>query len=262
MQHEEEGTLQQTADEGTQLDMVKASAGFAPIETSDPTSPTSPSSPPATDEAPAVVYSPGHIVALTCPGLLMATLDQSVLDVSLVTIAADLDETLERTQWIVLIYYLVSASALSTFGRMGDRYDKVKTFQLGMVLFVCSSIACGFCQTLPALIGLRAVQALGGCAMTANGSSLTAAFTSKEHRGIAFGYNSVIVGIGLSLGPPIGGLITQYLGWRYLFWMNVPIGVVGFIFVWFKLPHTDPDSSVGMDPAGSVLVFAAAGTLM
>ena len=238
-EQEEHGDVQPSAD------------GFAPLQTSEPAATTQP-----------VLYSPAHIVALTSPGLLMATLDQSVLDVSLVTIAEELGETLDRTQWIVLIYYLMSASSLSTFGRLGDRYDKVITFQIGMVVFVASSTACGFCQTLPTLVALRAVQALGGCAMTANGASLTAAFTAKQSRGIAFGYNSVIVGMGLSLGPPIGGVITQFMGWRYLFWMNVPIGVVGFVFVWFKLPHTPPDNTVSMDPAGSALVFAAAGMLM
>ena len=75
-------------------------------------------------------FSAAHIVLLTCPGVLMSTLDQSVLDVSLVTISEELGETIDRTQWIVLVYYLLSASSMSTFGRIGDRYDKVRIYQV------------------------------------------------------------------------------------------------------------------------------------
>ena len=85
--------------------------------------------------------------------------------------------------------------------------------QIGQCVFMGASLLCGMASSLQMLIGLRAVQALGGCAMGANGTSLIANFLGPETRGIAFGYNSMVVGMGLSLGPPIGGLVTQYFGW-------------------------------------------------
>jgi len=202
-----------------------------------------------------------HITLLVAPGVVLAMMDQSVNDVALITIAKELDETMAAAQWVVLIYYLVTASTLVTMGRLGDKYCKRLVFLSGMAVFVGTSVACGLCSSLKFLVVFRALQGLGGAAMLANSTALIADCTDNDTRKVALGYSSSTMGLSLAIGPTIGGFLTQSFGWPAIFFINLPIGLLGLIVAW-QLPGTIPHPEVSMDPVGSGLFFITVSCLL
>jgi len=183
-------------------------------------------------------FSPCAITLVTLCGQFMPVLDQSILDVSIVAIASDLQSDLTSTQWIITAYYLCNCGFLPIAGRIGDRISKTRIYIIGMATFFVSSLACGLSTNLPMLIGFRCLQGIGGSFMMANTIPLITHFTPLATRGTAIGYNIVLVGIALSTGPVIGGYLTEYAGWPTLFYINLPISVIGIILVWTLVPDT------------------------
>eukprot|EP00656_Telonema_subtile_P043825 TRINITY_DN50127_c0_g2_i1.p1 TRINITY_DN50127_c0_g2~~TRINITY_DN50127_c0_g2_i1.p1 ORF type:complete len:579 (+),score=57.86 TRINITY_DN50127_c0_g2_i1:269-2005(+) len=218
---------------------------------------------PSLAEAPTRKFTALRILCVVSPGIILSVIDQSIVDVSLVTIADEMGKSIEETQWVILIYYLVSASTLSFWGRFGDRYDKTSTFLVGMMVFVASSVGCGMLSwNLEHLICWRALQALGGTAMTANGMALIVAFTEGRERALAVGYNSTVVGLALTAGPPIGGTLTQFFGWQSIFLVQVPLGSLALVFAWFTVPRTQHHPDVSLDPVGALLLFFSIGLIL
>ena len=169
-------------------------------------------------------YSAACTILTLMPGSLLTTIDQGVMDVCLVTIAKELATPLHRAQWVVLVYLLLSASTQVAAGRLGDRYSKPRVYRVGLLIFIGSSTSCAFAPSIEALIALRAVQGLGQSLMSSNSLAMVKFFTRPEQTSVAIGYSHSMIGLGMSLGPPLGGLLTSAFGWRSVFLINLPTG--------------------------------------
>jgi hypothetical protein len=183
-------------------------------------------------------FTPCAITMCTLSGSFLTTLDQSILDVSTVSIAEDLGSDLTSTQWITTAYFLCCCALLPVAGRIGDRVSFTRLYMLGMLMFVCMSLACALSRSLPVLTFFRCLQGSGAAAIMATTMPLITHFTALEQRGVAIGYNLVLVGVALSIGPVVGGVITEYAGWPTLFFINLPIGLAGIVVCWVLLPDT------------------------
>jgi len=170
------------------------------------------------------------IVLLTmCFALFMAMLDNTVVNVALPTLSRQLGAGVSGLQWIVDGYVLAFASLLLTGGILGDRYGRKKMFLAGLAGFTLASLACGLSQNTAQLIGFRALQGIGAALlMPGTLSILTVTFPPHE-RAKAIGIWAGVSGIALSLGPTLGGWMVEHVGWQSIFFLNVPIGVAGFV---------------------------------
>jgi EmrB/QacA subfamily drug resistance transporter len=161
----------------------------------------------------------------------MATLDSSIVNIALPTLTNELGPDLPRVKWVVIIYLLMITCLLLPLGRLSDQYGRKKVFQLGFLTFVAGSFFCGFSPNLQWLIASRIIQAVGASMLMANGPAIiTQTFPSNE-RGGALGTLAMIVSAGLICGPSIGGMLISTLGWRSIFWINVPFGLLGALLV-------------------------------
>ncbi|MGI0007449.1 MAG: MFS transporter, partial [Nitrosotalea sp.] len=164
--------------------------------------------------------------------ILMASLDANILIIALPRLVPDLHVSLIETIWIILSYGLVTSSVLLSFGRLADMFGRVKLYNFGLILFTIASFLCSLAQTGAELILFRILQAFGAAFLFSNSAAiLTDAFDEKE-RGKALGLNQVSIVIGSALGLVLGGILTETLGWRAIFWVNIPIGI--FAIVWSK----------------------------
>ena len=189
---------------------------------------------------------------LTAVGLFtfMATLDGSIVNIALPVMSRDLKIPMNQSEWIVSIYLIMICALLLLFGKVGDAFGKVKVFKIGTFLFVLGSLLCGL------LLGARVVQALGASmTMSNNNGIITEVFPLKE-RGRALGLTGSFVALGSIAGPGIGGLILAHFSWGYIFWINVPIGILTIIFGHFILPKDIIKTHEKIDYAGFVS-FAA-----
>jgi EmrB/QacA subfamily drug resistance transporter len=183
----------------------------------------------------------------------MSAMDGSIVNVSLVTIANDLNTDMEGIRWIVIVYLLVISALIGIGGSFGDNYGRKTIFQLGMVLFVLGSIFCALSPILEFLVISRIIQAIGAAALTANGLALVITYVEPSIRGRAIGINSLVVASALSSGPVIGGILTQYIGWPSIFLINIPIGFIGVILVQRFIPETERKSDSQLDYLGMIL---------
>ena len=197
------------------------------------------------------------ILPITAIGTFMSAMDGSIVNVSLVTIANDLNTNMEGIRWIVIVYLLVIASLIGIGGSIGDIYGRKKTFQFGMVFFVLGSIFCSFSPIIEILILSRILQAIGAAALTANGLALVITYVEPSIRGRAIGINSLVVASALSTGPVIGGILTQFIGWPSIFLINIPIGIVGVLLVHRYIPETEGRSNSQLDYRGMILFSIA-----
>jgi EmrB/QacA subfamily drug resistance transporter len=190
--------------------------------------------------------------------LFMIMLDNTVVSLALPTIQHDLDASLTQIEWVVNAYTLVFAVVLLTGGKVADLVGRRRIFVAGLVVFTASSLACGLAGSGGALISARAVQGVGAALMLpATLSIITATFTAKE-RGIAIGIWAAISGGALAIGPMIGGVLVQHAGWEWIFYINIPVGVIGVLAA-FRLVDESRDTSAErrLDVAG--LVTSAVG---
>ena len=161
-------------------------------------------------------------------GPLMATLDSSSVNVSLPIIARELHASMSDIEWVVTSYLLAIGAFLLPLGRLGDQWNKKKLFRIGLIAFTLSSLLCPFSQTVFQLIFFRVLQGMGGAIfMSIAPALLVSSFPSSE-RGRAVGMMGMTVSTGLMLGAPVGGLLTDYISWKAIFLINLPIGVLGF----------------------------------
>jgi EmrB/QacA subfamily drug resistance transporter len=168
-----------------------------------------------------------RVVLLTvCMGAFMATLDTSIVNIALPQIAKDFNCSLVQISWVMLIYLLMNVSLLLTSGRLGDLLAPGKLFLLGLVVFTGASALCGLSPSLAWMVAARALQGLGGSLMLGVAPKLIALTYNEGSRGLALGLFSTAFATGISVGAPLGGIITTYLGWPFIFYINIPICVV------------------------------------
>ncbi len=188
-------------------------------------------------------------------GIFMATLDSSIVNISLPTIARSFGVPLNGTiEWVIIAYLVSIAAILLTAGRIADMIGRKVVWTTGLIIFTASSALCGLAPSLGILIASRTLQGLGGALLMAiSPAMLTSAFPPHE-RGRALGINAINVNLGVTLGPILGGIITASLSWRWIFFVNVPLGIIGLIATLLILKeriHLNPGR---FDPLGAILI--------
>lgn len=193
-------------------------------------------------------------------GLLMSTLDTSIVNISLPTLVHELNTTLATVQWVVLSYLLVIASSMLGVARLGDMLGKKRLYNVGLLLFTAGSLLCGLSPSVGWLIGFRALQGTGAVMMTALGTAIITEVFPAEERGRALGISGAIVSIGIASGPVLGGILIGTVGWRSVFLINVPIGILAAIIVYRVIPSLSRDESASrFDIAGALILFLTLG---
>lgn len=162
--------------------------------------------------------------------VLMGAVDATIVILALPTITVDLKAPLSISIWIILIYLLVIAVGTTQLGRLGDLLTRKRIFSAGIAVFTIGSALCGASLTIDELIAFRAIQACGAAMIQSNSGAIVADNFPPNKRGRVFGYTSVGYNAGAMLGIVLGGVITTFIGWRYIFYINVPIGAFAFIF--------------------------------
>ncbi|MTV82059.1 MFS transporter [Secundilactobacillus folii] len=181
----------------------------------------------------------------------MSTLDASIVNIALPVISRDLKVPMNQAEWVVSIYLIVICSLLLLFGKLGDSLGKIRIFRIGTVLFVIGSLFAGFNGSFPLLLTARVVQALGASmTMSANNGIITEVFPFNE-RGRALGMIGSFVALGSIAGPGLGGIVLAHLTWGYIFWLNVPIGIVTIIVGQLILPKDITMSHERIDRIGA-----------
>ena len=196
------------------------------------------------------------VLAICCMSLLIVGMDNTIVNVALPSIGADLHASVEGLQWTIDSYTLVLASLLILAGSLADRLGRRRTFQSGLVLFSVGSLLCSLAPGLGWLIGYRMVQAIGGSMLNPVAMSIiTNVFTEPRERARAIGIWSGVLGISLGVGPVVGGLLTETIGWRAIFWINVPIGLAAVVLTALFVPESRAPRARRVDPVGQLLVL-------
>ncbi|MFF1876381.1 MFS transporter [Leifsonia sp. NPDC058230] len=201
------------------------------------------------------------ILAVCCMALLLVSIDNTIVNVALPSIAKELDASIETLQWTVDAYLLVLAGLLLLSGSLADRFGRKRIFMIGLSVFVFGSAMCGLTDSEVWLVAFRVVQAVGGSMMTPVALAIvTNVFTGHAERAKAIGFWSASSGIGIALGPLLGGILVDTLGWRSIFWVNVPVGIAAIILTARLVPETRSATPRPFDPIGQILVLAIVGS--
>jgi EmrB/QacA subfamily drug resistance transporter len=205
--------------------------------------------------------SPREVLIITCAGVVLASLDLFIVNVALPQIARDLRASnLSELSWVLNGYAIVYASLLVFFGRLADRYRRDRAFLLGVAVFTAASAACAASTSVGMLIGFRLVQAAGAALLTPTSLGLVLASYSPERRQGAVRAWTAVGGMSAAVGPVVGGLLVA-ASWRWVFLVNVPVGVVALIVGWRRLPQVPGHPSERPDPLGVALATAGVGAL-
>jgi EmrB/QacA subfamily drug resistance transporter len=180
------------------------------------------------------------MMAVVYFGSFMANLDGTIVNVCLPTIAGEMNISPSLASLIILAYLLSEAGPLLAFGKLGDLYGARPVFLAGFALFALSSLACGFSSSLWNLVAMRAVQGIGGAMLYSIMLTFASLYMPAEKRGVAMGCSTLAAALGVAVGPTAGGFIAHYVGWRCIFFINVPLGIVALLLGYFVLPGNHP----------------------
>ncbi len=196
-------------------------------------------------------------------GSTLVFVDGTALNTALPVMQRALSATLSQMQWIVEAYALVLASLMLVGGSLGDHLGRKRVFLAGVLVFVGASAACGLAPSTAVLIAARAVQGLGGALLVPGSLSLITAAYAKDTRGRAIGIWSSSTAVTASIGPVLGGWIAAHASWRWLFMINVPIGIVTAWLAWRRVPESRDSSAPGhVDVLGGVLAIIGLGSIV
>ena len=195
-----------------------------------------------------------------CAGTFMLLVDVTIVQVALPTIQRHLGASFSDLQWVIDAYALSLAVLILTWGSMSDQFGRKRVFIAGLVVFTASSLLCGVAQSITMLIWSRALQGVGGAAMFATGLALIAQDFQGPARGKAIAAWSATVGGAVAIGPLVGGVLTSGVGWRWIFFVNVPIGVVAIWLSSTKMRNQKDPGATHLDGLG--LVSFAAGMFL
>jgi EmrB/QacA subfamily drug resistance transporter len=195
-------------------------------------------------------------------GIYMSTLDASVVNISLPTITNALNTYLKAVAWVVMAYLIVITGCLLLMGRLADLFGQRRVYILGFITFTIGSALCGFSPTIHFLIGSRIIQGLGSSALMAIGPAIIMTAFPEKDRGQALGIVASIVAVGFITGPLIGGFLVEHLGWRSIFFVNLPIGAFGIYLSSRVLEEGEPTGKVQLDLWGALLFFSFLASLL
>ena len=197
------------------------------------------------------------VMASVGMGIFLSTIDGSIVNVALPSLVKSLNTDFATVQWVVLAYLLTLATVILSMGRLGDMLGKKPVYTIGFVVFTLGSVLCGLSQTIYALIAFRVLQALGASMLMALGTAiLTESFPTSE-RGMALGIAGALVSVGIVIGPTLGGLILEVFSWHWIFFVNLPIGIVGILMVLRFVPNIQTEGKEKFDFLGAGTLFAA-----
>ena len=187
----------------------------------------------------------------------MATLDSSIVNVALPVMTDSMHVTTASISWVVSAYLIAISAAILVFGKLGDIFGQTKVFQFGLIIFTIGSFLCGVTYSFGWLILARVVQAIGAAGTMANSQGIITRTFPENERGRALGINGAFVALGSLVGPALGGFIISVASWEYLFWINVPIGIVVFLLGAKVYPKNERQEKVKIDVPGAMLFVVA-----
>ncbi|MCE7003244.1 MFS transporter [Kibdelosporangium philippinense] len=203
------------------------------------------------------------VLAICCASMIVATMDISIVTVALPAIRADLHATESSLQWTVDAYTLVLACFLVLAGSAADRFGRKRVFQIGLAVFGIGSLLCGLAAGAGWLVAARALQAVGGTMLNPVAMAIIATtFPVPAERAKAIGVFGATSGLALALGPILGGALVDHLGWRSVFWINVPIVAVAILCTYLFVPESRAERARRFDPVGQVLVILLLGSVV
>ena len=202
------------------------------------------------------------VLGICCLSLLIVGLDSTIVNVALPAIRSSLNASVSGLQWTIDAYTLVLASLLMLAGSTADRIGRKRVFRTGLVVFSLGSLLCGLAPTLELLIAARVLQAIGGSMLNPVALSIIRnVFDDARERALAIGAWGAVFGLSMALGPVLGGALVDSVGWRAVFFVNVPIGVVAFVLTTLYVPRSRAARPRRLDPVGQVLVILALASL-
>ncbi|WMT54108.1 MFS transporter [Ferroplasma acidiphilum] len=201
-----------------------------------------------------------YILISVLIGMLMSAIDTTIVILALPTLTVDLHAPFINTIWVILVYLLVLATLTTQMGKLGDIFGRGRIFNVGFIIFIIGSAMSGASPTIDFLIFSRIIQGFGAVLLQANSNAIIADYFPARERGRAFGITSMGWSIGGVLGIVLGGIITTFIGWRYIFYINVPIGLIGF-YIASKYIKDNKKSSTKIDYTGTALIVAMLGLI-
>lgn len=199
------------------------------------------------------------ILLSVCIGQVIVGLDLRAITVALPTLTTSFHSEFTTIQWTILVYDLVLIGLIITMGRLGDLFGRRRFYSLGFLIFVAASALCGVTQTIGQLIFFRAVQAIGGSMIAANGRAIVSVNLPQEERGRALGLTSTAFHIGFLTGPSLGGFLIDTIGWRWIFYINMPFSLWGAYLAWKVIPETRAREKFAVDLPGAFLLLVTNG---
>ena len=201
--------------------------------------------------------NPWLVLLVLTTGFFMIMLDTTIVNVAIPSISSNakdgLNTTLDEILWVLNAYVLVYAVLLITAGRLGDLYGQRNLFAIGLFIFTVASALCGIAQNPNELIAARVLQGVGGALLTPQTLAILTSIFPPERRGAAFGVWGGVAGLATLAGPTVGGAIITYIDWRWIFYINVPIGILAFVATFLIIPDLRPGRQHGWDVVGIVV---------
>jgi EmrB/QacA subfamily drug resistance transporter len=201
-------------------------------------------------------YSPWLVLVTLCLGFFMILLDTTIVNVAIPALSDGLNAELSDILWILNAYILTYAVLLITAGRLGDLYGPKLLFMSGLVVFTAASAACGFAQTPTQLIIFRIIQGIGGALLTPQTLSVITMIFPPDRRGAAFGLWGAVAGVSTITGPVLGGWLVTDINWRWIFFVNVPVGIVALVMAGILMPNIKLNRRHQLDIGGVLLSSA------
>jgi EmrB/QacA subfamily drug resistance transporter len=202
------------------------------------------------------------ILAICSMSLFIVSLDVTIVNVALPSIRVDLHASISGLQWIIDGYTLVLASFLLLSGSAADRLGRRRTFVVGLSIFVVASLLCSVTPNLGLLVAFRMLQAIGGSMLNPVAMSIiTNTFTVPRERAQAIGVWAAVMGVSMALGPVVGGLLVSSVGWRSIFWVNIPVGLLAIVLSLAFIPESRAARARRVDVPGQFLVIALLSSL-
>ena len=195
-------------------------------------------------------------------GLFVGLIDANAVNLALPAVRSDLGGGIAGAQWTIDAYNITFAALLLTSGSLGDRFGRRRLLRIGLAVFIVASFACASAPSLPVLLSARAVQGLGAALMLPQGLAIAAAaFPDPIERGRATAAWAMAAAMSTAIGPGLGGVLTETIGWRYIFWLNIPVGLLALMMARRYLPESRDDDASRIDVRGQMLAVVGLGML-